>query len=193
MNVLRVVIADSERRAVKELEEMLRVRGCITVGKAYDAYKAIKLIRSTHPDLVILGGRLTFLDVAKTVDENWLAPLLLLTDQESWRQIGEEIDRWEFDYLEKPVRAETLELKMKVVMEKFSMNKNSAAEEERIHSLRTTRNQVDRAKDVLVSVLGLTELQAILRIQIMGNDLGISLADAAKRIMGDNSCRNIPA
>ncbi len=190
---LRVVIADNEKKAVKDIEDMLRVLGSIVVGKAYEEYSAIKVIRATHPEFVILGGELPFLEVAKTVDENWLAPLILLTERESWNSIESEIDKWEFDYLEKPVKAETLKLKMTVAVERFRRNREFALETERIHSAHTTRNLVDMAKELLVRNLGISEIQAILRIQMLGQEQGISMGDAAKNIAREYSLRNLSA
>lgn len=183
MTGLRIVIAGSNATMVKRLEEMLKVLGCVVVGKASDEQSAIKIIRVTQPEFVIIEGDRGFLETAKIVDENWLAPLLMVTDRESWYTIGLEIDRWGFESIEKPVRPETLQIKMVVAIEKFRRNWDFALETKRIKSARTTRNLVDAAKDVLVEKLGVSEVQAILKIQMMGQTQGLPMREVAKTII----------
>ena len=186
MTGLRVVIAISETRIAKNAEEILKILGCVVVGRACDEYAAIKVIRATQPEFVILGGELSFLDVAKTVDENWLAPLLLLTDRDSWACIGSEIEKWEFDWLEKPVKPEILNLKMTVGIEKFRKNRDFALETEKIRSEKTTRNLVNKAKDILVRNMGISEIQAILKIQMMGRKVELPMRDIAHMIISEH-------
>lgn len=180
---LRVVIAGQKKKTVKAIEEMLKLMGCVVVGLAYDEFGALKVIRATQPDFIILEAGLPFIEVAKTVEENMLAPLLLITDRECWNFISPVMDTWGFEYLEKPIRTDTLRIKMIVGNDKYRKNMEDAAQVEQINSEKTTRNIVDRAKDILVNSLGLSEVQAICRIQILGHDSGLSLRDMAKRII----------
>lgn len=180
---LRVVIAGIDATMVKRLEEVLRVLGCVVVGKAFDEQAAIKIIRVTQPEFVIIEGDRGFLETAKIVDENWLAPMVMVTDLESWHGIGLEIDRWGFEYIEKPFKPETLQLKMVVAVEKFQRNWDFALEARRIKSARTTRNLVDAAKDVLVEKLGVSEVQAILKIQMMGQSQSLPMREVAQTII----------
>lgn len=180
---LRVVIAGSDVKMIMKLEEILKVLGCVVVGKAFDEQSAIKIIRVTQPEFVLIEGDRAFLETAKIVDENWLAPMVLVTDMASWHSIGAEIDRWEFDFIEKPVKADTLHLKMVVAIEKFSRNWDFALETKRIKSARTTRNLVDVAKDFLVEKMGVSEVQAILKIQMMGQSQGLPMREVAQTII----------
>jgi len=180
---VRVVIGGTDAKTVRKIEEMLKVLGSITVGRACDEIGAIKAIRATQPDYIILEGGLAFVDVAKTVEENGLAPLLMITDRESWRCISSVMDTWGFDYLEKPVKAESLKMKMQVGIDKHRKNRETVMESERIHSQKTTRNIVEKAKGILVKNLGLSEMQALHRIQVLGHERGVSVRDMAEKII----------
>lgn len=193
MTGLRVVIAGSDLKMVRRLEEILKVLGCVVVGKALDQQSAIKTIRVTQPEFIIAEGDRAFLETAKIVDENWLAPLIMVTDLESWHTIGSEIERWEFDTIEKPVKAETLRLKLVVATEKFRRNRDLALETMRIRSAGTTRNLVDRAKDVLVEALAVSQVQAILKIQMVAQSQGLSMREVAQSIIRNKRLTNLTA
>jgi len=189
---LRVVIASSDNRMVNEIKETLTVNGSLVVGKAGDGVTALKVIRTTQPDFIIMDGEINFLEAAKTVDEYALAPMLLITSPNRW-EILSEIEKWGFDSLDKPVKPEILKLKITVGLERFRKCRETVRENELLHSQKTTRNLVERAKGLLVEYLGLSEIQAMSRLQILGRDEGLSIRDMAEKILKNRHHLNISA
>lgn len=189
---LRVVIASSDNRMVNEIKETLTVNGSLVVGKAGDGVTALKVIRTTQPDFIIMDGEINFLEAAKTVDEYALAPMLLITSPNRW-EILSEIEKWWFDSLDKPVKPEILKLKITVGLERFRKCRETVRENELLHSQKTTRNLVERAKGLLVEYLGLSEIQAMSRLQILGRDEGLSIRDMAEKILKNRHHLNISA
>lgn len=183
MTGLRVVLIGRNEKILKNVEELLKLLGCILVGRANDAIGAIKAIRNTEPDFVIIDADFTFLEIAKTVDDAWLAPMLLLVDDHLSSAVGSEIALWDLNYMERYMTIDRLKLAVTMSIEKFYKNRVNAQETRRLHSSKTTRNIVNKAKQILVESLGLSELQAINRIQVMSHGYKITIRDMAKKII----------
>lgn len=182
MTGLRVVTAFSDAKIAKNIGEKLKCLGCNITGSASDEAGAIRLITTTEPGFVIMEGSRLFLEAAKTIGENWLAPLLLVMNRRSWEEIGCEVEKWDFDCLDEHFIYGNLKIALKVCVEKFQKNQNWAKEAELIRSVNTTRNVVEKAKIILMKT-GLSELQALHKIQIKSQIRGIPLRCMANEII----------
>src|SRR5205085_11222719 len=79
---LRIVIADDEPIILLDLKNMLETAGYSVVGEAGDGAKAVEAARNLSPDLVILDIKMPNMDgieAAKIIDDEKIAPVLLLT------------------------------------------------------------------------------------------------------------------
>ncbi|GEM_PF-7037891 len=95
--------------------------------------------------------------------------------------------------MRKQAKLDILKLKLTVNIEKYRRNQAIARDVERMNSSQTTRNIVNRAKEVLVKSSGISEMQALCRIQVLGYDKGVSIRDMAQEILRSGQYRDASA
>ena len=95
--------------------------------------------------------------------------------------------------MRKQAKLDILKLKLTVNIEKYRRNQAIARDVERMSSSQTTRNIVNRAKEVLVKSSGISEMQALCRIQVLGHDKGVSIRDMAQEILRTSQYRDASA
>src|SRR6266700_6689383 len=79
---LRIVIADDEPIIRLDLKKMIEDAGYDVVAEAGDGVKAVEAARTLNPDVVILDIKMPNMDgidAAKIINEEKIAPVLLLT------------------------------------------------------------------------------------------------------------------
>ena len=111
MNDIRVIIVDDEEELAKTIGERLEIRGirCQTVS---DSDKAIGLIKSQPPDVVVLDlmmpgtGGLGILKQIKSLELN--IPVILLTGYGSNEMTLEGMNLGAFDFVLKPCNLDDL-------------------------------------------------------------------------------------
>lgn len=187
MTGLRVVIGFLDEKLSRQIGDLLRILGCNIIGTANDELSATRLITSTEPQFVILEGSRQFLELAKTIDEHMISPLLLILNHKSWLEIGPDIQNWDFPFVELPINENRLKFALSLGIEKFEKHHNWAKQVEMIRSVNTTRNAVERAKGIVMSQLGLSELQALHKLQIESDKRGISLKEIADKVIRDKA------
>lgn len=183
MTGTRVVIVGNDMKIVKYIEEILKQMGLVIVGQSNDEYGALKVIGNTQPDLVIIDGNHSFMEVAKTIDDDLSCALLLLTDTRFLDNEGSTIEKWGFTSVLKPVSLERFKLKISIALEKYSNCVNTIYQERRLNHSGTTRNMVNTAKKILAASLGISETQALHKIIILGHKQNASLRDEAAKIV----------
>lgn len=183
MTGTRVVIVGNDMKYVKYIEELLKQMGLVVVGQTNDPFGSLKVIGSIQPDLVIIDGHYSFMEVAKTVDDNISSALLLLTDIRFLETEGSIVEQWGFTNVLKPVNMERLKLKIAIALEKYSNSLNSIYEERRLNHGGTTRNIVAKAKKILATNLGISETEALNKIIILSHRQNASVREEASKIV----------
>ena len=111
MNDIRVLIVDDEEELAKTIAELLEIRG-IQSRTASDSEKALALINSQPPDVVVLDlmmpgiGGLGILKQIKTMESK--IPVILLTGYGSNEMTIEGMNLGAFDYVLKPCNLDDL-------------------------------------------------------------------------------------
>lgn len=111
MNDIRVLIVDDEEELAKTIAERLEIRG-IHCQTASDSNKALDLIQSQQPDVVVLDlmmpgiGGLGILKQIKSLEIN--IPVVLLTGYGSNEMTLEGMNLGAFDYVLKPCNLDDL-------------------------------------------------------------------------------------
>ncbi len=168
MRVLRLVIADSDGRSRKKIRDIVLKQGHIIVGEAKDGLTALTQIRSTQPDLVILDAHLAIIDsvgVAKIIEENRIAPVVLISAYNQ-RELLEEIkDSWIFAYIIKPFNDAHLLTALEVATAKYQKVMELEQQVNQLKETLATRKLVDRAKGLLMKKLNFCEEEAFRYIQ----------------------------
>lgn len=182
----RIVIADPDEKFRRELKRILNAAGAIMVGDAGDGLTALKITRTTQPDLVIVNAQLPVMDgleLAKTIEESRIAPVILLTEITEKDFVHRATESWIFGYLIKPVTKETLFGAIQSALANFQRLTKLERELAKLKDTLATRKIVDKAKGILMETLKLTEEQAFRRIQKQSMDKGIPMRSIAEAII----------
>lgn len=188
MERTRVIIADDESIIRMDLREMLTNLNYLVVGEVGDARSAVNLARELKPDLVIMdirfeGDDFDGIDAAKTLTEEKLAPVLLLTAY-SQRDLVERAKlAGVTGYIVKPFRESDLAAAIEVALARFSEFRALEKEVGDLKLALETRKLVDRAKGILMDVQGLNEAEAFRRIQKMSMNTRKPMKEVAEAII----------
>jgi len=185
---IRVIIADDESIIRMDLREMLTNLGYLVVGEIGDGRSAVNLARELRPDVVVMdikfeGEEFDGIDAARTLTEERIAPVLLLTAYSQRELVVRAREAGVVGYLVKPFREADLVPAIEVALARFNefqaMEKQVGDLEEALE----TRKFVDRAKGILMDKHQLTEADAFRRIQKMSMNTRKPMKDVAEAII----------
>lgn len=186
MPQLRIVIADDESIIRLDLKKMLEEMGHNVVGEAGDGQKALELTRALKPDLAILDIKMPVmdgLDAAKVIDEEKIAPVMLLTAFGQRDLIDRAKDAGVFAYLVKPFKESDLMPAIEVALARYLEMQDLEAQVGDLQNKLETRKVVDRAKGILMDKHGLNEAEAFRRIQQQSMNTRKSMREIAEAIV----------
>lgn len=168
MSPLKIVIADDESIIRMDLKELLEDAGHKVVGEAANGEKAVELARKYNPDLVILDIKMPKMDgiaAAKIIDNEKIAPVLLLTAFSQPEIVERATESGVLAYLVKPVQEANLFPAMEVAMSRWQEIQQLEDELLKIKGTLESRKTLDRAKGILMDAYNITESEAFRRIQ----------------------------
>jgi response regulator NasT len=190
MEPLRIVIADDEPIIRMDLRRLLENMGHVVVGEAGDGVQALEQCRELKPDVAILDVKMPNMDgidAAKTIADEAIAPVLLLTAYSQPDLIERAKDAGVFAYLVKPFKEADLMPAIEISISRFE---EAIALEKEVTDLENkleTRKVVDRAKGILMDQYGLKEQDAFRRIQVQSMNTRKSMREIAEAIILANS------
>src|ERR1044072_5778571 len=136
---------------------MLAEEGYDVVGQAEDGEKAIALVESLQPDLVILDIKMPRLDglaVAERVASQRIAPVVILTAFSQRDLVDRARDAGAMAYLVKPFSKTDLVPAIEMAVSRFAELRQLEGEVHDLAEQLATRKALDRAKGVLQQQLG---------------------------------------
>jgi response regulator NasT len=182
----RVVIAEDEAIIRLDLRETLVAQGYDVVGEAGRGDEAVDLVRTLHPDLVILDVKMPGLDglsAARLIATERLAAVLVLTAFSQRELVTEARDAGALAYLVKPFQEKDLVPAIEVALarhaELVALERSVDDLEERL----AARKLTDRAKGRLMDEHGLDEQTAWRFIQTAAMNRRTSIAAIAQRVL----------
>jgi len=182
----RVLIADDETVQRMDLKDMLTTQGYLVVGEASDGVSAVTQARQTRPDLVILDIRMPEMDgltAAKTIVQEQIAPVVLLTAFGDQPLVERAKEAGVFTYLVKPLRETELTPALEVTL---ARSREMRAVEKQVSTLTeqlATRKLVEQAKGILMEKLGVSEQEAYRRIRTTSMNSRKSMREVAEAIL----------
>jgi len=182
----RVIIAEDESIVRMDLREMLANLGYLIVGEVGDGRSAVNLARELRPDIVIMDIKMPDLDgieAAKTLTEERIAPVLLLTAYSQQDLVERAKEAGVVGYIVKPFRESDLAPAIEVALARFKEFQALEREVEDLKEALETRKLVDRAKGLLMDTQGLSEAEAFRRIQKMSMDTRRPMKEIAEAII----------
>ncbi|WP_460842192.1 ANTAR domain-containing response regulator [Nocardioides marmoraquaticus] len=184
--VRRVVVADDEGLIRLDLVEMLGELGYEVVGEAADGERAVELVQSERPDLVLMDVRMPRLDgiaAAERIARDRLAPVVMLTAFSQRDLVERARDAGAMAYLVKPFSRDDLVPAIEMAVSRFAEVTQLEAEVADLQDRLETRKALDRAKSVLQEQLGVSEPEAFRWIQKTAMDLRLSMRQVAEGVV----------
>ncbi len=184
--ITRVIIAEDESLIRRDLREILTGLGYLVVGEAGDGESAVNLARELRPDLVIMDIMMPVMGgiaVARTLTEERVAPVLLLTAYSQKELIQEASEAGVVGYMVKPFKESELVPAIEVALARFKEFRSLEQQVGGLKETLETRKLVERAKGLLMDTQGLKEAEAFRRIQKLSMDKRKSMREVAEAIL----------
>lgn len=206
----RVVVAEDEALNRMDIVESLESAGYEVVGEAANGQEAVDLVKKTHPDVVVMDIKMPVKDgitAAREINEEFIAPVVMLTAFSQKDLVAEAVDAGVMAYLVKPFVPGKLFPTIEVAMQRWQQMvalrgrlsgispEQTAAEgsDEEVAKLREqvedlkgrleSRKHVNRAKGLLMEHMGLTEQEAFRWIQKTSMDRRLTMQEVADAVI----------
>jgi response regulator NasT len=169
-----------------DLAEMLAEEGYDVVGEAGDGERAVELVESLRPDLVILDVKMPRLDgisAAERIARQRIAPVVMLTAFSQRDLVERARDAGAMAYLVKPFSQTDLVPAIEMAIGRFAELAALEAEVLDVTDRLETRKAVDRAKAILQRELAITEPDAFRWIQKTAMDLRLPMRQVAEGVV----------
>lgn len=204
-----VVVAEDEALNRLDIIESLNDGGYEVIGEAANGQEAVDIVREKHPDIVVMDVKMPVKDgitAAREINEEFLAPVVMLTAFSQKDLVAEAIDAGVMAYVVKPFVPDRLFPALEVAFGRFEQMEKlrermgegaaegtSAAAEDEIAALREqvedlknrleSRKHVDRAKGLLMENMGLSEQEAFRWIQKTSMDRRLTMLEVADAVI----------
>jgi len=182
----KIFIASGDNALRLALRNLLLREGYAIVGEGEDSSSALRGVRTIIPDLIILdmdlpgmGG----LGTAKILDEDRIAPVLLLTSCWQRELIEKTKEFWSLSFSVKPLTEAHLLPSVETAINSFQKMRELEKEVLRLKETLETRKLVEKAKGILMQALGISEAQAFKRIQQQAMNKSLPMKKIAEAII----------
>lgn len=183
---VRVVIAEDEAIIRLDLKEILVEEGYEVVGETGRGDEAIDLVRTLHPDLVILDIKMPGADgltAAKEITGERLAAVLILTAFSQRDLVDQARDAGVLAYLVKPFQKSDLLPQIEIALGRFREIQALAQDVKSLEDQLETRRVVERAKGILMDERRLKEAAAFGWIQKTAMRERLTMKEIARRVI----------
>ncbi|MEW6064548.1 MAG: ANTAR domain-containing response regulator [Bacillota bacterium] len=163
----RIVIASGDKNELEQLRQMLPRLSYRVVGEAGSGMNALKAVRTTSPEVVLLDDRLPVLDgmqVAKILTEENLAPAVLMVSQGN-KALVERAREVASAFLMRPYLEDQVYAAVEAAAASYKRYTQLQQQLNELQETLKSRKIVERAKGLLMKRKGFTEEQAFKAIQ----------------------------
>ncbi|MFD0704878.1 ANTAR domain-containing response regulator [Alloscardovia venturai] len=203
-----VVVAEDEALNRMDIIESLNDGGYEVIGEAANGQEAVDIVREKHPDIVVMDVKMPVKDgitAAREINEEFLAPVVMLTAFSQKDLVAEAIDAGVMAYVIKPFVPDKLFPALDVAFGRFEQMRalrehledddkrddsatadEVAALREQVEDLKNrleSRKHVDRAKGLLMENMGLSEQEAFRWIQKTSMDRRLTMLEVADAVI----------
>jgi len=182
-----VLIADDEPLIRMDVADLLRKNGFSIAGEAGDGFDAVMLAEKLHPDVVLMDINMPVFDgltAAKEILEKGFAETVILLTAYCDAQFVERAkEAGVGGYLVKPIQTNALLPAIEIAM--AQSRRFAEVRQREAAALKKAQDQqlVHRAKAVLAAHLGISEPEALARMQKESMNKRCSLVFYAQRIL----------
>jgi AmiR/NasT family two-component response regulator len=183
---LRVVLASSAARTRARLKDMLLGLGYSLVGDTSDGQSAIQLAMTLRPDVVLLDTKLLGLSAAQAaqaIAQGDYAAVVLSAGPPDRQLASQAAALGAAAWLLKPVNERKLLATMEIAAARFRAATCLRSQIADLREQIATERLVQRAKATLMAEHGLTEADAMQRLQNLADRTGKTTAAASELIV----------
>ncbi len=182
----RIVIAEDEAIIRLDLRESLQDEGYVVVGETGRGDEALDLVRTLQPDVVVLDIKMPGadgLEVARQINAERLAAVLLLTAFSQRDLIQQASDAGVLGYLVKPFQRSELVPAIEMALGRFRELRAVEGEAAELQQRLETRKVVDRAKGKLMDQRGMSEGDAYRFLQTQAMEKRSTMKAIAESVL----------
>lgn len=184
---MRVMVVDDEPIIRMDLTEILIEHHCIVVGEAADGVTAVNLARALHPEVILMDikmpGSIDGMQAAKTIIEEEICPVVLLTAFNQKELLEESSAIGVFGYLMKPIKEEDILPALTVAVSKWRTIKMLKEENVNLKNKLERQKIIDAATRILMDNYNMKEQEAYRKIQRLSMDKRLAMVEVAKSII----------
>ena len=183
---VRVVIAEDEAIVRLDLKEILEEEGYQVVGETGRGDEAVELVRTHHPELVILDIKMPGMDglsAAREINSERLAAVLILTAFSQRDLIEKAREAGALAYLVKPFQRNELLPAIEMALGRFEEMRVLDDQVKSLEERLEVRKLMDRAKGILMDESGYNEGDSFRWIQRRAMQRRQRMGDVAREII----------
>ena len=185
---LKVLIADDEPLIRMDLKELLIESGYEVIAEAKDGLEAVQFAKDYDPDLIFLDIKMpnmNGIEAANKIQDELgkRLPIIMLTAYSQPDLYQEASEAGIFAYLTKPLRKSDLNPAIQVAMARAAEVDALFGEVADLEEKLETRKLVERAKGILMTKLGLDEINAMKNLQKTSMNQRVSIKEVAQAII----------
>ncbi len=126
----KIIIVEDESIIAAEIQSILERLGYQVIAKARNGDKALDLLASSNPDLVLLDitikGTLSGIDLAKIIREKYAFPFVFLTSHSDMGTLSQVKETLPYGYVVKPFTESDLRSAIEIALFKYSAENQPA-------------------------------------------------------------------
>ena len=183
---LRVLIAEDDPLVAVTLSDQLSELGHTVVAVASDGQEAIDMARRERPEIALLDIKMPNVDgitAAEQIGAQLDIPMLMLTAYSDRPLVLRAAEAGALGYLLKPISAEELAANISLAMARHHEKQMLKQEADRLEETLAERTLIDRAKQILMERVGLSEEEAYSRIRQRAREKRVKMSVVAQTII----------
>jgi len=180
----RIVIAEDDPVARRDLREMLAEMGHEVVGEARSGRQALNVVADCRPDIVLLDVVMPELDglqVAQEIAPDY--PVIMVTTHSTGDFVQRAQAAGVLAYLSKPYRQQDLGPAIELVISTFIRQSQLGERIQALSGQLDARKLVERAKGLLMDKDSLSEGEAYRSLQQLSMKQNVSLKQVAEAVI----------
>lgn len=182
----RIVVAEDETIIRLDIVETLTAQGYEVVGEADNGERAVELVESLLPDVVLMDISMPVMDglsATRAIADRSLAPVVILTAFSQRELIDQATQAGAMSYIVKPFSETDLVPAIELARARFEQLVALEAEVSDLTIRFETRKLVDKAKALLQEKLEISEPEAFRWIQKTSMDRRLTMKDVAQTVI----------
>ncbi|MEM0913008.1 MAG: response regulator [Planctomycetota bacterium] len=182
----KVLVAEDEALLARSLKTDLDALGMTVLGPASDGRKAIELAKADRPDLALVDLRMPEMDglqASAVLGGEMGIPIIVISGYSDSEYVETASKNGVYAYLLKPVSVESLRVTIQVAWRRYLDQHGLRGEIDTLNRRLEERKVIERAKGLIMEQLGLSESDAMRRLQKQARDARRPMVELAQSVI----------